>query len=209
MTALRATAIVLAAGRSSRMGTDKALLDLGGEPALGRVIRILREVPVSRVVVVLRPIGAALRRSVDLTGVTTAINVDPESGQSASLRIGWKNVESSADAVVLCPVDVPLFEADDVRSLLAAFRSRPDGARIVAPSVDGRRGHPVVFSTDVAREFAALGPDEPAHGIVRRDPARVVHVPSTNRWLVDDLDTPEEYAEAVRALEGRGPLRES
>lgn len=200
MTLGTTAAIVLAAGRSSRMGRPKTLLDLGGEPALGRVLRVLREVPVTRIVVVLRPVDAELRRRVDLTGLTTAVNVDPDARQTASLRIGLKNVPSDVEALLLCPVDVPLFEVDDVRMLLSAFRSRPPGVAIVVPSFERRRGHPVVVAKELAAEFAALRDDEPAHTVIRRDPERILHVETTNENLVRDLDTPEDLEAARRSI---------
>lgn len=184
------------------MGEPKALLDLAGEPALTRVVRILREVPVDRIVVVLQPVLSDVRRAVDLTGLTTAVNADPESGQTSSLRIGVKNVPAATEAVLLCPVDVPLFEVSDVRALVDAFANRAPGIAIVAPSHEGRRGHPVIFDRAVAAEFAALADDTPGHTVVRRDPARVLHVETTNPNLVRDLDTPADYEAALRSLKG-------
>jgi CTP:molybdopterin cytidylyltransferase MocA len=101
-------------------------------------------------------------------------------------------------------VDHPLATAGDVAALLDAFARRPPGKLIVLPSVAGRRGHPALFAAELLPEFLALGDDEPAHGIARRDPARVLLVPRENAWLVRDIDTPEDLAAARAALEARG-----
>ena len=199
------TAIVLGAGRSTRMGHDKNRLDLDGEPALARVLRSLRAASVNRIVCVLAPVQNALRRAVDLRAVTCAINPDPRAGQTSSIRIAAQNVPAGTDLVLLCPVDVPLFEAEDVSALVAAFADRRSGESIVVPSHDGRRGHPALFTRDVVAEFGALGDDEPEYVVVRRDPARVRHVERSNAWLVRDLDTPEDLAAAqayLRSLKG-------
>ncbi len=196
------SAIVLAAGRSTRMGRPKALLDLNGEPALGRVLRVLREVPVTQVIVVLNPVQSDVRRAVSLEGVTTAVNVDPDAGQTSSIRIGTQNLSDRADAFLICPVDVPLFEVEDVRALIDGYRARAEGTSIVVPSVGGQRGHPVLFDRSLAPEFRALGDGEPAHAVIRRDRGRVCHVETTNASLVLDLDTPEDYARAVTTLRG-------
>ncbi len=193
----RVAAIVLAAGRSTRMGQDKALLDLDGEPALGRMLRVLRSAGVYRIIVVTRPVGAALHKAVDLESITTVVNLDASSGQTGSIRIGVQNLPADLDAFLLCPVDVPLFEAEDVRALCAAFAARPTGVAIVVPSVGDRRGHPALFAAPLAAEFRALGDGEPGHAVVRRDASRVMHVALRNPALVADLDTPEDLARAM------------
>ncbi|MCC7173223.1 MAG: nucleotidyltransferase family protein [Planctomycetes bacterium] len=185
------------------MGEPKVLLDLGGEPALSRMLRVLRAVPIEHVVVVLRSVTPRLRRSIALESVTTAINVAPEGGQLTSLRIGLANLAATSDAFLVCPVDVPLFEDADVRALLDAWRSRSDRQSIVVPSHGGKRGHPALFARALKDEFLALADGEPANVVVRKDPARVVHVVSDNAWLVRDLDTPRDRDAAALEAEAR------
>lgn len=177
---VRATAIILAAGRGERMGREKALLEFGTETALGRMIRNLREAAVERIVVVLREIRPELRRKVDLEGVTTAMNTTPASGATRSLRIGLANLRSDCEAFLICPVDQPLFDSSDVRALLVAFEQRSANISIIAPSDGSRRGHPVLFARELAREFQSLGDDVPANTVIRKDPQRVQHVPLSN-----------------------------
>jgi molybdenum cofactor cytidylyltransferase len=200
-------AIVLAAGESRRMGTSKALLDFGGETALARVVRVLGAVPVARTIVVLPPPHSmAMPRAFDREGVTTVVNVDPSRGQTSSIRVGLASLGGAARAFLLCPVDVPLFEAADVRALLearSAARSASSAARIFVPSHAGRRGHPVLFDRALAAEFAALGDGEPGHAVLRRDESRVVHVARDNPFLVKDIDTPEDYRAACSWLASR------
>lgn len=197
------SALVLAAGASSRMGEPKALLDLAGEPALARMLRVLRDVPIDHVVVVLRDVTPKLRRAVALEHVTTAINVAPDGGQLTSLRIGLANLAATSDAFLVCPVDVPLFEAADVRALLDAWHSRDEGRSIVVPSHGGKRGHPALFARALKDEFLALQDGEPANVVVRKDPSRVVHVTLDNEWLVRDLDTPQDRDAAAVAARAR------
>lgn len=199
------SALVLAAGASTRMGEPKAPLDLGGEPALSRMLRVLRAVPIDHVVVVLRAVTPPLRRAIALDSVTTAINVAPDGGQLTSLRIGLANLAAASEAFLVCPVDVPLFEVADVRALVDAWRSRSERQSIVVPSHGGKRGHPALFARALKDEFLALADGEPANVVVRRDPARVVHVVSDNAWLVRDLDTPRDRdAAALEARARRG-----
>lgn len=201
---VRATAIILAAGRGERMGREKALLEFGAESALTRMIRNLRGAGVERIVVVLREIRPELRRKVDLEGVTTALNATSGSGATRSLRIGLANLRSDCDAFLICPVDQPLFESSDVRALLVAFEKRSASISIIAPSDGSRRGHPVVFARGLASEFQSLGDDVPPHTVIRKDPNRVHHVPLSNPELYIDLDTPEDHAAAVTRMTKNG-----
>jgi CTP:molybdopterin cytidylyltransferase MocA len=75
--------------------------------------------------------------------------------------------------------------------------------RVVLPLVGGRRGHPAACRAELAAEFLALGDDEPAHLVMRRDPSRVLLLPRANEWLVRDLDTPADLAAAHAALAAR------
>lgn len=199
------TAIVLAAGRSRRMGHDKALLDLCGEPALGRVVRVLREANLDRIVVVTGQVRSALRHLVNLEGVTTAINSEPDAGQTRSIRIGLANTPPATAAFLLCPVDVPLFEARDVQALIDAFSSLPKDStqRIVVPSDGKRRGHPALFAASLRDEFRALSDGDPAHVVLRKDPRRVLHVASENPELFLDLDDEPAYRAALDRLRAR------
>jgi molybdenum cofactor cytidylyltransferase len=199
------TAIVLAAGRSRRMGRDKALLDFLGEPALGRMVRVLRDAKLDRIVVVTGEVRSALRHLVNLEGVTTAINPDPDSSQTRSIRIGLANTPPATRAFLLCPVDVPLFEVRDVRALIDAFAALPPGAaqKIVVPGDGARRGHPALFAAELRDEFQALSDSDPAHLVIRKDPSRVLHLPSQNQELFLDLDEESDYRAALERLRAR------
>jgi molybdenum cofactor cytidylyltransferase len=198
----KVAAIVLAAGASRRMGRDKALLDLHGEPALARMLRVLRESEVDQIVVVTRDVRSPLRAAVNLEGVTTAINSDTAAGQTRSIRIGLANVSPSAAAFLLCPVDVPLFDARDVRELIAAYFDRPTGSphRIVVPSDGARRGHPALFAAELRDEFRALADSDPAHLVIRKDRSRVLHIATHNPELFLDLDDDAQYRAALERL---------
>ena len=192
------SAIILSAGDSERMGSPKALLRFGDETALSRMLRVLREAQVDQIVVVLKREIAAVERSCNLEGLTTVINPAPERGQTGSIRIGTRNLSARCRSFLLCPVDQPLFEAQDVRDLLSELERATAEISIVVPSFGQRRGHPVLFRRELAAEFHALGDDTPAHTVIRKDPLRVLHWITDNPELVTDLDTPEAYEEALR-----------
>jgi len=193
-------AIVLAAGAGRRMGAGKALLELGGEPALVRCLRALEQGGCDERRVVLGGDAAAVLARLPAPAPDSLVNSHPERGQTGSLKLALARGAGRGPCFVLHTADHPLVRAADVRALLVAFAARGPGQRIVVPVVGGRRGHPALFETALAAEFLALGDDEPAHLVARRDPARVLEVPCDNPWLVRDLDTPEDLAAARAEL---------
>lgn len=195
--------VVLAAGRSSRMGFPKALAEIGGEPALARIVRIARShrLPVQ---VVLGFHAAEIRARVALDEGEVVVNEAPGRGQSSSIRAGAAAVSalSTGRAIALWPVDHAHVAEATFARLLAEFRARPAGIALVVPSFHGRRGHPLLADEVVRAEFARLADDEAGHVVVRRDPRRVRHVVVDDPAVVSDFDTKEELASA------REPRRE-
>jgi len=192
--------IVLAAGRGRRAGGPKALLELGGTTALQLCLRALAGGGADELRVVLGPDAEAVRAAVPLAGAEVLVNEHAERGQTSSLQLALSRGTGRGECFLLHPVDHPLARAEDVAALLAAFAGRRPHERLVLPAVGGRRGHPALFARELAPEFLALGADEPAHAVARRDPARVLLVPRENPWLVRDIDTPEDLRAAREAL---------
>jgi molybdenum cofactor cytidylyltransferase len=190
--------LVLAAGDSLRMQRPKALLDFGGRTAIELVLGASREAGLAPAVVVLGRDAEAIRPRLP-AGTRVVVNPDPGRGRTSSIRAGLEAIEAAgapADAFLLHPVDSPLVEAQTIARLVAESR---DGAAIAVPVYEGRRGHPALFRRAVFAEFLALGDDEPAHRVVRRDPDRVREVPVEDEAVVRRLDTPEEYQAALAA----------
>jgi nicotine blue oxidoreductase len=181
---------VLAAGSSSRMGRPKALVEVDGERALERVLRIARTHGMSALVV----LGAherEIRAAVPLRGARVLVNPAPERGQSSSVKLAAQAV-APEESLALWPVDHARVREETVARLLEAFQGRPDGIELVVPSHGGRRGHPLFSSPAAVRELANLAEDEPAHAVVRRDPDRVLHVSVADPAVVEDFDRPED-----------------
>jgi len=181
---------VLAAGRSSRMGAPKPLIVIDGERALQRVLRLAREQRLSACVV-LGFHAERVRAEIDFGDAAIVVNPDPDGGQSSSVRCAARAL-ARGEALLLWPVDHARVAATTLAALRTAWAARPPGTEIVLPSHDGRRGHPAWFSPLAAAELAELPDGAPAHRVVRRDPARVLHVVVADRMVVADFDRPED-----------------
>lgn len=189
--------IVLAAGRSSRMGRSKALLPVGDETFLESAVRTLREGGCDPVVAVLPADGDAERLTalVESAGGRPAVNPDPGSEQVDSLRVGLQAVGEGPAATIVLPVDFPLAGPGIVRRLIETFRAR--GAPIVRPIHHAQPGHPVLFARDLWAELAGPDLDEGARDVVHRHHAEIEDVPVDDRGVTVDVDTPEDFAREV------------
>jgi molybdenum cofactor cytidylyltransferase len=191
--------VVLAAGRSRRMGEPKPLLRWEGESFLARVVRVLRQGGCAEVVVVTGPEGEAVPRRIAAearaAGARTAVNPLPGSEPIHSLRAGLAVLPGEAEAAVVSPADMPGIDAETVRALVAAFRR--GGAPIVLPVREGRHGHPGLFSRAVWPELLSDPLPRGAHTVIdahARSPlAELEEVPVENPLAFRDVNTPDDY----------------
>ena len=184
-------AVIPAAGRSHRMGSPKALLDAGGVSFLGRILGSLRDGGAFPLVVVVRSPSGPVTEEAVRHGGEVVVNPDPTPGPVSSLQAGLRALPESVPAVLLAPVDHPLFSASTVRALIRAFSDTR--APVIVPAYDGWRGHPVLFSQALFPEL--LEPDLPegARTVIRRYLDSRVQLAVDDPGILTDIDTPEEY----------------
>jgi len=191
--------LILAAGKSSRMGRDKALLDFRGRTFLETVIKTLREAGIERIAVVLGYHAEEIRKATNLEGVEVVLNPEYQRGQTSSLQGGLRALDSpNLEAVILCLVDHPAVSATTVRKLTQSFQQSP--TPLVIPTHQGQRGHPVVISAAIFPELLNLGPDEGANSVIRKYRAATQSVEVEDACVLLDVDDPETY----RRLAGNG-----
>jgi len=187
---LNTTAIVLAAGRSERMGTSKARLFLGDRRALDRVLDASQGA--ARTILVLNPtLPAPGGRSGRFSVV---INEHPEQGPLSSLQLALASESRPADHYLMFPVDYPLVERQVVEALVtAAAERRP---RVLIPTYRGLNGHPVVFAGALSSELVALAPGRTARDVLLRPGAEIEKLEVPHESVRIDMDTPFDYGRA-------------
>jgi molybdenum cofactor cytidylyltransferase len=195
-------ALVLAAGRSSRMGgPNKLLAEIGGRP----LVRIATEqVLASRarpVIVVTGHQRERVEAALDGLPVEFVDNPAFADGLGTSLKAGIGALPAQSDGVIVCLGDMPQVDAAMIDKLAGALA--PDkGALIAVPTIAGQRGNPVVWSRRFFPELMAVEGDIGARHLIGRYAEAVIEVPLTGTAALTDVDTPEAL-EAVRAeLEG-------
>ena len=189
----RRAALILAAGASERMGTPKALLAWDGTTLLDYALRQARAAGIDELVVVLGP----ATRHLEL-GATTVFNPTPETGRSASIRLGAAALSEAPEAILIQSVDQPV-PADVIRALLEAIAVSVDAA---VPTYRGRRGHPVAFAGRLLDELRTVTEeDQGLRALVRRHAAQLHEVAVETEAVVWNLNDPAAYAAARAAVQ--------
>jgi molybdenum cofactor cytidylyltransferase len=185
-------AIVLAAGASTRMGRPKALLNAGDRTFIRRILETMRDGGVADAVVVVRPGHDELIQEVEASRFgRIVLNPRADEGQLSSLIAGLDAVDRlGVDAALVTLVDVPLIGPDAVRLLLA--RADASTAPVLRAVHQGRHGHPVIFKRELFDALRRADPSAGAKAVVRA--VQVEDVETGDPGVVEDVDTPEEYA---------------
>lgn len=191
-------AVVLAAGRSERMGTQKLLLPLGGKPVIVRIVDELFSSPVERILVVTGRDGPRLREVLGDRPVQFVENPDPGSDMLGSIRYGLRALPAGFEAVLMALGDQPGVTATLVSNLIRCFR---EGNPIVVPACEGHRGHPVLLSTRFYEEILTGHDREGLRGLLEAHTAEVFRLPVTSRAVLEDMDTPADYQRHERRSE--------
>jgi molybdenum cofactor cytidylyltransferase len=196
--------VILAAGRSSRMGRAKALLPCGpgGESFVRRLALALSDGGVPLVLIVGRPDDQALRDEVAAMPFAARFveNAGADAGQLSSLLAGLDAADRPGTrGLLVTPVDAPLVTAGTVAALLRVFAST--AAPIVRAVHGGRHGHPVVFARAVFDGLRRADPEVGAKAVLRAHALAVIDVEVDDAGVVGDVDTLEDY----RALFGGDP----
>jgi molybdenum cofactor cytidylyltransferase len=190
--------VVLAAGRATRMGANKLLAELGGEPILRHVVRAALASPARPVVVVTGNQAAEVEAALAGLEVTFVHNPAFAEGMSTSLRAGIAALAArEVDGALVCLGDMPRVTAGHLAAVMAAF-DPARGAAIVVPTCARKRGNPVLWGRRFFAEMAALGGDVGARALLERHADQVATVALEDPAILLDVDTPE----ALAALRG-------
>jgi CTP:molybdopterin cytidylyltransferase MocA len=192
--------LILAAGASSRMGTDKALLpwppaDTTGATLLSAAIAAIQPFT-QEVVVVAGENAEKLACIVASSGASMVLNPNPERGQFSSLQIGLREVLGrGCDAAMITPVDCPPLSAASLELLRETFEQAfALGRWAVAPESNGRRGHPLLAGRPLIDAFLSAPVTGNARDVKHANAQHFEYVAVADHFLNADMNTPEEYA---------------
>jgi len=201
--------VILAAGASSRMGRDKALLPWPADSISGTFLSGAIDVlaPTTEMVIVVAGTNEpSLRGVVYARAGYLVVNPEPERGQFSSLRVGLQSVlDRGHDGAVVMLVDRPPVARATIEYLQAVLaESSEEDVWAVVPTFGGKHGHPMVMGRDMIEAFLRAPAESTAKEIRAERMDRVRYVEVNDENVVRNVNTPEEYAQASQALMG-GP----
>ncbi|MBB6446775.1 NTP transferase domain-containing protein [Bacillus benzoevorans] len=190
--------IVLASGRSIRMGQPKLLLPWKGRPMLEHVLSKMKGIPFSDVKVVVSSQNPELEKAAAKFAYSIVKNNTPEQGMGHSLSLAIQTLPMPSEAAVIVLGDQPTIAAEDIGRICLAFKQLRAG-QAAPPKVimqmqyrDGRVGHPVLFSHHFFSELRHLSGDKGGKEIIQRNACSRSLCFSDNPYP-NDIDTPDDY----------------
>lgn len=203
--------VILAAGSSTRMGRDKALLPwppvAEGAPAansfLGAMIDLLQQVS-DLVLVVAGRNAAALEAIADAHNASLVVNPQPDRGQFSSMQVGLRDVLSRGrDAAFLAPVDRPPVLPGTVQALRTAFLSAGADIWAVVPEISAEgapvHGHPILIGREMMEQFLRAPATANAREIEHQHQQHILYVPVADARVAANIDTSDDYERLLRS----------
>lgn len=199
------TAVVLAAGKSTRMGVPKMTLPWGSSTVLGTVLRSLQQAGLRRIRVVIGANRDEVEKKLDGIPFTVerVFNPDYENGEMMdSLRVGIRNMDPNSQAVLVVLGDQPQIEPRIVVEMIELYRQT--GAHLIVPSYQMRRGHPWLIARSKFTELAGIPAGETMRDFLNRHSSEIIYMRVSTGSVLQDLDTPEDYRAARKDNRNEG-----
>jgi len=196
-------AIILVAGRSTRMGAFKPFLPFGPKTVIESCIDAMRDAGVLTVIVVVSADRAAeVQEYLQGSNVVFAVNPDAASEMSASVALGVSAVPDQTKAVLILPVDHAAVPAEAISTVIDEWQT---GAVLIKPVIGERGGHPVLVDLRFRNELLNLNPAQGLKGLFDAHKSQVARVPVHSNYVARDMDTWDDYRALHEDLFGEPP----
>jgi molybdenum cofactor cytidylyltransferase len=193
------SAILLAAGKSERMGAFKQLLPLGAKSFVECCVDNLLASAVTEVVVVTGHNHAAIEKVLEDRPVRFAHNPDYQLGMAGSIIRGFRSVSAASVAVMIALADQPLIQTDVMDRLINVYGgTRP---AVVVPRYMGSNGHPIIVSRQLGGEIESMNLTVGLRQVLRAHTAETEYVEIGTKSVLIDFDYPEDYQRFEAARE--------
>ncbi|MBN1996378.1 nucleotidyltransferase family protein [candidate division KSB1 bacterium] len=182
-------AVILAAGRSSRMGTPKPLLKIKGKTFLQHIAGCLYQAGIQKITVVLG-FNARYIQAAAPPELNYVVNHNFDNGQFSSLQCGIRHLEPERRGVLVCLGDQPHIQVEWVKKIMETLKNTPGD--IFIPVFQGKSGHPVLYSSALFQKILSMSPTQTARDLRNDKSVKLVHVPLQSSGILQDADYPED-----------------
>jgi CTP:molybdopterin cytidylyltransferase MocA len=200
------SAILLAAGKSRRMGAFKPLLPFGERTVVEACVGNLLEGGVEEVVVVVGHRADEMRERLAHLPIRFAVNAETESEMGVSIARGVEQVSTQAKATFIALVDQPAIPPAIIAFLNEAGKRK--GKRLIIPEYEGRGGHPVRIDLSLRHELMNLDPQRGLRTLFEVHREEVLRVPVNSPFVARDMDQWDDYRALYREIFGTEPPEE-
>ena len=192
-------AIILAAGKSARMGRAKQLLRLGDTTVLGQTIANVRRAALDEIILVLGASAEAIRRQLLAEDLKVVVNAHYEQGMATSLRAGLEAVSPQTSAALIVLADQPLIRPATLTQLADHYRRT--SPQILIPTYRGTRGNPVLLDRSLFAEAMALEGDVGCRALFAQHPETIEKLEVEDEGILLDIDNQDDYQRLTSALD--------
>jgi len=189
-------AIVLAAGESTRMKTNKLLLPFHGRPIIAAVIENIADAGVDHILVVLGRFRDDMNPLLGKMTVMVCFNPDYKHGMVTSVQCGFRHLPETAKAALIFLGDQPMIPGAVTRQVIQTYNHAKKG--IIIPLHEGKRGHPVLIDRKYAKEIANLEPAESMRVLIARHSEDIQEVETGVPGILRDIDTKDDYRKEIK-----------
>ncbi len=191
----KVTALILAAGQSSRMGALKPKLEIENKPSILWVVEAFQKAGIEDVRVVVGYHSQEIRKVLSETNVKIIENRAPEKGMFSSVKVGIASLESDTAGILLIPADIPMIRSQTIEKILRAHVMYPE--KIIFPSFLGQKGHPPFIEKACFKTILEAHEDMNLRQILEQFKESWLDLPCADNGIVMDMDTYADYEHMV------------
>jgi molybdenum cofactor cytidylyltransferase len=178
------------------MGEPKAMLRIGTKTFIDHILDIIDSNGIKNKIIVLGHESHVIEKSLTPSRGKIVLNKSWEQGQLSSIIAGVNHIDQAAcNGVLICPVDHPLISTTLVQKLIASFRSNQK--KIVIPTYEGKRGHPVIFSSKLFTEIKNASLNVGLRQVVRAHEKDIELISTDEEGILINIDTPDDYKKYI------------
>lgn len=193
---MKTSVIILAAGQGKRMGTVKQLLPWGDTTVLGQSITCYNDINIDKLIIVVGYKADLIKEIFSHYKITWAYNEDFAGDMASSFKKGFEKIDNDTEVLYLALGDTPAIKAETLQLMESVYDK--NRYKIIIPMVNGRKGHPVLFSKDIFKDLEMVGRNYNLKDVIKNHDDEVYYLQVEDENIIYDIDTIEEYETLLR-----------